>query len=412
MKTAIFAVPGVPIDPTCGLDREPSRPPRLREAGFDEKFDRKTLFYEAVGAPELDAVRIIAPPLFNLQPPLASSRFMNAGDSRTLPFKVSNYDRQTQILVRGASAGSISLNGPVGNYNLPVAAPEHDLFAGLRTVFTLSRNNNLAWIRDWLEFYRNVHGANAVLIYDNASSDYDAEALMSTLSVVRGIEAAVVVRWPFKHGPTGMGLNRNWDSNFSQLAMMEHARWRFLAQARSVLNCDIDELVMSKSQRSVFQAVEEARSGVVAFHGDWVVGIQDITREGSPTAPMRFKDYQFVLKDLVTYRLAWRPVQRTRCKAKWAAVPERTPAGARWHIHYVEGWLASRWKSEDFRFRHFREISRSWKYDRTQRDEIDPSRHAADPLMERSFYRLGWLERSSAEDAGAKLNGQLSSFSS
>lgn len=413
MKTAIVTIPGVPIDPATGLKREPSREPRHREAGFDSKFDSETLFYEAVWSPERDAVRIIAPPLFNLKPSLAQSRFTDGAQSGALGFKVVNYDRQTQIFLRKGGTDSVSLAGPIGNYVIPVVHPEHHLFAGRRAIFTLSKNNDLAWIKEWLEFYHRVHGANAVLIYDNNSSDYDAEDLMSTLSSISGIEVAVVVRWPFKHGPTGQGLKKHWDSNFSQLAMMEHARARFLARAKSVLNCDIDELVVSKGHGSIFEAVERSKSGVIAFYGDWVVGIQGVTREGSPSEPLKFRDFRVTLKDCVDFRLALNPFQRTRCKAKWAVAPERMPAKARWHIHYIENWLASRLPSKHFRFRHFREISRSWKYDRTRRDMFDPARHVEDPIMAEAFRRVGWIDGADKNDAESKFTApQLSSFSS
>ena len=51
---------------------------------------------------------------------------------------------------------------------------------------------------------------------------------------------------------------------------MQHARFRFLSQARSVLNVDIDELVLSDRNRSIFAATEQARGGFVKFSGRWV----------------------------------------------------------------------------------------------------------------------------------------------
>jgi hypothetical protein len=305
------------------------------------------------------------------------------------------------------------LDGPIGNYEIPVANHEHGLFEGLRTVFTLSKNNDLTWIKDWLDFYVRIHKANAVLFYDNGSTDYTARELLATLSSVSGIETAVLVNWPFKHGPTGVDLNKNWDSNFSQLGMMEHARNRFLRRARSVLNCDIDELVMSKDQRSIFQEAEESFFGVIAFPGDWVVGIQGATREGSPSEPVRFKDFQFVLNEFGRGRLHWGPARRTRCQPKWALIPGRMPAKARWHIHYIEGWPASRLRSRTFCFRHFREISTSWKYNRRKRDEFDSAAHTRDELMETLFSQLGWIEPSMSHDEIPEYIGvHLSSLSS
>jgi len=414
VKSAIYTVPGVPLDPAAGLRREPSRKVADREPGFEAKFDDSTLFFDLIHRPELRQVRIVAPPLLNLQRSLQASRLLAVRTGTPLKFKVVNLDRQSQILVDiGSEPPELAIEGALGRYRLAAAPADDDLFAGHRTVFSLSKNNDLIWIKDWLEYYRGVHGATAVLLYDNGSTAYSAEDLLERISSVRGVEVAVVVRWPFKHGPTGTGLKKHWDSNFSQLGMMEHARWRFLAQARSVLNCDIDELVVSPRGGSIFERVERSRSGIVSFHGDWVVGIEHETREPAPFAPMRFRDYRYVLRDLLTYRYGVMPVRSTRVKPKWALVPSRAPARARWHIHHVEKWFASRIMSKEFRFRHFREISKSWKYDRTRRDVFDAGRHVKDDILTAAFFHLGWIEKPVGVERVDRLaKSQLPSLSS
>jgi len=401
LTAAIHEVQGICLASKTGLAREPTRAPHLREPGFERKFDYSTLFYDVIRQEGRGPIRIIAPPLLNLDMPLKASRFASPDGARDLRFEIRTMDRQTQILVEDPGTPSLILSGPIGDYVLPVTEPDFEPFAGRRTVFTLSKDNTLVWIRDWLEYYRTIHGADAVLVYDNGSTDYSADELLAALSGVSGIEAAAVVRWPFKHGPTGSGLKKNWDSNFSQLGMMEHARWRNLAHARSVLNCDVDELVVSFGHQSIFEAAEGSWFGVVAFEGNWVPGLQAITRDGSPTTPLRFKDYRYVLSEKTTWRMSWRPFQRNTCQPKWALTPARAPRGTRWHIHYIEGWWASRLPHRQFRFRHFREISRSWKYDRTQRDRLDPSRHAEDTILMEAFSRLGWANRPAIESVKA-----------
>ena len=413
MRKAIVTVPGAPIDPAAGLRRQPTRDPSRRELGFDEKFDDTTLFFDVVAEPATGRVRIIAPPLFNLAEAMRDSWF---ADTRgvPLPYSIANLDRQTQILVDGWNGEEgLTLQGAIGDYALDVSASQASLFAGQRTVLTLSRNNDLVWIRDWLHYYRAVHGATAFLFYDNGSTAYSAERLLEVLESVSGVEVGVVVRWPFKHGPTGAGLRKNWDSNFSQLGAIEHARWRFLSQARSVLSCDIDELVVSAKDCSIFDAVEQSRSGVIRFYGDWVIGIEGETRKPSPAAPMRYRDFRCVTKDIVGVKLGLNPLRRNRCQPKWALVPGRAPAAARWHAHTIEGWWAARVASGEFRFRHFREISNSWKYDRTNREPFDPKRHRIDPLMEAAFRKAGWIDQAAPPKANAnRWRRQFPSFSS
>jgi hypothetical protein len=76
------------------------------------------------------------------------------------------------------------------------------------------------------------------------------------------------MEWPFKYGPQGANSWDHWDSDFCQLGAWEHARWRFLQNARSAMNSDIDELVLSKSGQSVFEAAEHHGPGSSDIAGD------------------------------------------------------------------------------------------------------------------------------------------------
>ncbi|MFX8481515.1 hypothetical protein ABTL74_19375, partial [Acinetobacter baumannii] len=68
----------------------------------------------------------------------------------------------------------LRLDGPLGAFTLPVQPNLSHLFAGRRVLLTLSRNNAPRWIADWIRFYATLHGADAVLLYDNASDRYRA----------------------------------------------------------------------------------------------------------------------------------------------------------------------------------------------------------------------------------------------
>ena len=50
---------------------------------------------------------------------------------------------------------------------------------------------------------------------------------------------------------------------------MEDARWRYLADAYAVLNCDIDELALS-AQGNIFDQAAASAAGYVKFSGRWV----------------------------------------------------------------------------------------------------------------------------------------------
>jgi hypothetical protein len=128
---------------------------------------------------------------------------------------------------------------------------------------------------------------------------------------------------------------------------------------------------------------------------------------------VRYRDFRCVMKDIVGVKLGLNPLRRNRCQPKWALVPGRAPTGARWHAHTIEGWWAARVASGEFRFRHFREISNSWKYDRTNRETFDPKRHRIDPLMESAFRKAGWIDQAAPREPSAdRMRRQFPSFSS
>ena len=77
------------------------------------------------------------------------------------------------------------------------------MFSGLNVLLTLSKDNEIRWIRDWVTFFARRHECDAVLLYDNASTRYGSVDIYTAISSVPGIKACVVVHWPYKYGPQG-----------------------------------------------------------------------------------------------------------------------------------------------------------------------------------------------------------------
>ncbi|ALN72230.1 hypothetical protein [Aureimonas sp. AU20] len=387
----IASVQSVVLPQDSLVKRIPSRPPEFRGPDFDARFDCSTLIFDAVGSADGRTVRLLCPALLNLREALVRASIRARPSGQPCRFTHRQLDRHEDMLVEvepGTTA--LEIASDLGTFAVEVSQPRFDWFAGERVLLTLSKNNELVWLQDWARFHRDRHGATALLLYDNGSTRYGVDELLAALEEVEGLNRVVVVQWPFRHGPPGHGSKRYWDSNFSQLGMFADARWRFLQGARSVLNCDVDELVMSRSGASVFAATERSRSGVTSFFGDWVFGIQDVTRDLDDSQPARFTDYRHALAPVVTYRYGLIPRHPMRCNPKWAVVPARCPLEAQWHTHTINGWWRARLVSRDFRFRHFREISTNWKYDRSERERFDPARHAEDPMMRDHFARVDW----------------------
>jgi Glycosyltransferase family 25 (LPS biosynthesis protein) len=344
--------------------RQPPRPLHLRQEGYEAEFDRHTLFYDVFHEPG-GAVKWIGPPLLNLRPWLEA-----AGCRDRVPLQIEELALCSRVTRPGVMQSGTLITGE--GFSFPVTPEKNHSpwFAGHRVLFTLQKDNRPEWIRDWVAFHVQHHGANAVLLYDNDSTLTTPDELLEVVAGVPGVTTAAVVAWPFPYGPQA-GDSGRWDSNFCQHGALEHARWRFLAQARSVLNCDVDECVLTPGGPSVFALAERSRSGVVAFPGQWCV---HCPAEGAPApALVRHRDHHHV-------------VDQPRCPPKWAAVPSRIPPSAQWTTHVVAGVVNE--EAPGVSYRHFRGISNSWKYPRPAWEAFNPAIHLPDADLARALEAL------------------------
>jgi hypothetical protein len=369
--------------------RAPTRPAEFRGEKFDREFDGTTLFYDAVDIGD-SRVALFAPPFFNIAGPMSATNFFQG--SQPCAAQIRNLDRHAQVWLKApAQVGKLRAIGPIGDFDVQVSPSDRQMFRDRRVIFTMSKDNPIEWILDWVRFNRDVHGADAVLIYDNASTAYDSATLSAALASVSGIDRSVVVEWPYQYGPQGTNSWDHWDSDFCQLGAWEHARWRFLQDARSAMNSDIDELVLSNTNRSVFEAAEQSWAGFVRYRGRWIIGVNDDAGNAATEQLPRHRDFSVLMPP--DYRFSWLRGRRdmNRCLPKWAVVPGKCPPHAQWHVHSIASWWPSYLPcSGDFSFRHFREIGSNWKYQRTSRVSFDPSIHQTDDLLGTTLKRVDW----------------------
>lgn len=215
-------------------------------------------------------------------------------------------------------------------------------------LYTLSKDNDPVWVLDWARFHVVNHGADAVLLYDNGSARHDPGELLEMLRGALPGFPVDVVSWPFRYGPGGVSSTTGWDSDFCQYGAFQDARFRFLGQAASVLNTDVDELVVSASGRSVFEAAEQNAAGCVAFPGDWIAAAPGHQSDG--TSP---RHGDFVYRDTA---------QRGRCPLKWCVVPTLVALEYNWSTQHVRMPGFADTITDEFGYRHFRAISTDWNY--------------------------------------------------
>ena len=389
MQTMIFE-PRPIVLTNCKVRREPMRPLAHRAPDFDQQFDFDTLLFDGLFCGQ-NEVLITSPPFFNLLSSVKKMCVLARPSQWRCAYRIRNLDRHSQIrIVVPNGTTSISLDSEIGRFELQPQPNRSDFFAGKRVIFTLSKNNRFEWIKDWVRYHRDVHGANAVLFYDNQSTDYSTEELFAELSSLSAIDRLCVAKWPFRYGPQGLDAKRFWDSDFCQYGAWEHARWMFLQQARSAMNSDIDELVISEDGSSVFEAAERSRSGVVRYYGHWVHGFQGVTRIASDRSPIRIADFDHYLRHRTSHRWGLVAVRENVCAPKWTVVPSRCPVRAQWAPHRIKGWISAAPLNRNFSFRHFKEIGNHWKYDRSAREVFDVDRYAYDKRMCSSFSAVQW----------------------
>jgi hypothetical protein len=361
--------------PPGGIKRESLRRPELRPPGFDDEFDSGTLFYDVVLSrePARDSLIFIGPPLLNLLPAFCEGRIKG----RRLRSHTAHYylrNRCCDVWIPGQWQDSvIELRLPFGSWRVQPQPAQHELYAGRRVLYTHSKDNEIGWILDWTQFHVRNHGADAVLIYDNASTRYSGEELETALKAAFGGLVVNVVHWPYKFGPQG-NAQGGWDSAFCQSAAFQDARFRFLQSASSVLNCDIDELVVSPAGQSIFEVTENSPEGCVMFNGRWIGNATHAAggRRRDSSRDIRHGDFRYAER-------------AEQCPTKWCVVPRRCRTEEQWNAHVVIGKDPAACRSRDFLYRHFRGISTNWKYHRYDPADYDPALHRLDEQLEVAF---------------------------
>lgn len=329
--------------------RDPPRPPDRRQPDYDTRFDADTLWFDVVAL--RGRLVAVGPPVRAWAPLLADAAYrVDGAPVRAAQTRVRDRTQTTVLPLRGGAAPdaevTVTLPAPHGTLTTHASPDQTALFAGRRVLFTVSKDNDLAWVQDWLRWHVRVHGTDAVVVYDNASTAYSTDELLAALTAVDDVAVAVVVPWRFPYGPGGNG-EQDWDSDFAQIGAMEHARHRFLRRAAGVLNADIDELVHTRTGVSVYEYARRSPSGFVAFHGRWA----HRSPTADPQAPVRHADS------------TWTSDDDDPCPFKWCGVPARMPARAQWLVH--GSWNLHVDHVHDLWYSHHRAVSTHWKVDRT-----------------------------------------------
>lgn len=367
------------LDASGPVRREPPRPHGQRQPGYNEAFDYHTLFFDCFRLDD-GTVRFMGPPPFNLKPVLAQAELKPGGDDRTTrPFNAAAIRCISRVLTidveMQTDAGRCDLVLPSGSeiYDVNISPSGTRLFEGRHVLMTMIKYDHLDWLRQWVEFYVRAHGVDAVLIYNNDAPDYSSSDIAATLEGITGLEAVGVVDWFFPYGP-GAGASGRWDSAYAQVGAMEHARFRFLQRARSMINADVDELAFCHREGETLTALTAAAAGgYLCYPACWATAERG-GQYALPAVERRFRDSYFINPD------------RTFIAGKWSLVPAMIPATHELGVHQVRGLEPDTSTSDRVSLRHMPEFNTGWKV----RRKVGANMTQPDPVMQRTFGDIGW----------------------
>ena len=337
--------------------RMPPRPVVLRHESYEDDFDFTTLFYDCFWNARHDAVILVGPPSCNLPQDLDLTIYAYPSGahcerqimgSASLSRAVAEVPADTTALVFQAGKNAFYVT-PQPNLG--------SLFEDRRVITTINKNNEIQWIRDWIQFYRKKHGCNGVLLYDNESTLYSIADLYDALTEDSAEIPIVIIPWNFKWGVFDFRRSVSYlmaDGSYCQKGMLEHARWRFLRDSKSVVNVDIDELVITENGSSVFDIAETSPTGLIILEGKWVENYPPTT---SSTDMRRHKDFGYVERCAAG------------CEPKWAVVPHKVPDAAQWFVHFIYGMSASE-PERRAEIRHFKALNTNWSLDRARSTHV------------------------------------------
>ena len=326
----------------AALRREMPLPAARRDDRYVQRFDARTLFYDAFHEPGSGAITLVCPRLLNLWPALRDGLLLDGKPAgRRLRRRVHLRHEVLRLPVAEGATPQLALRIAGGARPVQPGVSRHDLFAGRNCLIAMQKDTPAEWIEDWARWHASAHGADAVLLFDNGSAGADLAALQARLAAVPGIAVARVISAPFPYGDRAGGRFVV-PSKFLQTAMLNLARLRFLGRARGVLSLDIDEFMQPLPAGTVFDAAARSPLGLVSFAGRWVHaagdGPQPQRRHGLRTA---------------TGGLS--------ANTKWCASPGRGAARLSWAVHRPGGALFPLSVRRGLGYWHFHATTTGWK---------------------------------------------------
>jgi hypothetical protein len=187
---------------------------------------------------------------------------------------------------RANAAGVAVLPLVAGAEPLATMPAETGLFAGLNAAIALRMEEPAGIVAEWLAYHAEHHGLQGAVIV-NRAADGAGEFAAALQAARRETCVLVLLESGVPLGKPGMGPESHpylapdapgkdrmtppapdpWRAPLGEALIYEIAKWRFLAEARAVMNLDVTDFLDWPDGPSVFDRARSAPKGVIALEG-------------------------------------------------------------------------------------------------------------------------------------------------
>lgn len=343
--------------------RNPARPMELQVLDFDDWYDYKTIWNDAVQINQ-NTVLLIGPPLYDTKEFLQTNCSILEPNSNKCICKTTEMDRVCVVSVSVSDwVEYLILKEELTFHKIPVNKTTNE-FTDKKVIVTMSKNQPITWLQQWIDYYKTVHNVDGLLLYNNRSSIYSTLELANALH--RDDMIIKIFDYDVPYGAAGggdwedkgrSGTYLPWDSDFAQYVMLEHSKWRYLHCAKLVINADTDELLTINNGNTLDDVADYCQDGehsVLLYDGIWIEPVHSITGIIARTVPFEerhFSDY---------YHTCYS--KGRGIGVKWVLNPKKN-LQYQWHLHKTFG---PNFKTTEIGFGHYFSMNISWNYIRDE----------------------------------------------
>lgn len=311
---------------------------------YSENFDAKTLWYDAIESER--TLRLVCPKLRNFENEIKNGVFF-INNKKVQRVKIERF-RRTDIISIETTAPITSLKFSSKRIKVEsgVSRTDDNLTNDKNCAIVINKNNQLDWIKYFVEWHIKYHNLQCLIVLDNGSSIYTNEDIEQTLKQT-GLSSLIILNLPFLFGPASLRRPYHNKELFLQSSAYNIAKFRFLTNARAVLCCDIDELVLP-CESTVFDETIMSQHGFLRFLG-------------------QYRFHNFNSEKNVCHKSSFYKSGQKISPEKWCIDPKSKYSDYSWSTHGLEKILfEKRFLTKRLSYIHCVNVTTGWKGRRMQ----------------------------------------------